>query len=160
MSDLKPYQDNPRHNNKSAKIVAKSIETYGYINPIVVTEDNIILAGHTCLKALKILGIEDADVLVVKGLNENQIKGFVIADNRVGEYSQWNYSAIDRLVTGDNDPLLHELGITSFKDNKAELENLIKLYRYGNIRNIEKKTTKSLSTITYKIPTHTNWYMV
>lgn len=126
LSDLKPYQDNPRHNNKSAKIVAKSIETYGYINPIVVTEDNIILAGHTRLKALKILGIEEADVLVVKGLNENQIKGFVIADNRVGEYSQWNYSAIDRLVTGDNDPLLHELGITSFKDNKAELENLIK----------------------------------
>lgn len=126
LSDLKPYQDNPRHNNKSAKIVAKSIETYGYINPIVVTEDNIILAGHTRLKALKILGIEDADVLVVKGLNENQIKGFVIADNRVGEYSQWNYSAIDRLVTGDNDPLLHELGITSFKGNKSELENLIK----------------------------------
>lgn len=126
LDDLKPYADNPRRNNKSAKIVAKSIKTYGYINPIVVTENNIILAGHTRLKALKLLGVEEADVLVIKGLSEDQIKGFIIADNRVGEYSQWNYAAIDRLMEGDDDPLMKELGITSFKDNKSELEKLIK----------------------------------
>lgn len=125
LDDLKPYMDNPRHNNKSAKIVAKSIAAYGYINPIIVTENNIILAGHTRLKALRILGVEEADVLVIKGLSEDQIKGFVIADNRVGEYSLWNYSAIDRLLTDDKDPLMKELGMSSFKDNKKELEDLI-----------------------------------
>lgn len=125
--ELKPYADNPRHNNKSAKIVAKSIKTYGYINPIIVTDEMVILAGHTRLKALKILGIDKVEVLVVHGLSNNEIKGFVIADNRVGEYSLWNYSAIDKLMSQQNtdDILLKELGITSFKDNKKALEDLI-----------------------------------
>jgi ParB-like chromosome segregation protein Spo0J len=127
VNELVPYAHNPRRNNKSAKIVAKSIQSYGYINPIIVTENNIILAGHTRLKALKILGIEEIEVLVVSGLSEEQIHGFVIADNRVGEYSQWNYSEVDRLVAGvaNNDALLKDLGMTSFKSNKKELEDLI-----------------------------------
>lgn len=125
--DLIPYAGNPRHNNKSAKIVAKSIQQYGYINPIVVTEDNIILAGHTRTKALQILGIEEIEVLEVTGLSEQQIHGFVIADNRVGEYSSWNYAGIDRMMSNvsKEDSLLKELGMTSFTDNKKELEDLI-----------------------------------
>lgn len=125
--DLVPYAGNPRHNNQSAKIVAKSIKQYGYINPIIVTENNIILAGHTRTKALKILGIEEIEVLEVCGLSEEQIHGFVIADNRVGEYSRWNYSAVDRMIAGEskNDALLKELGMTSFVDNKKDLEDLI-----------------------------------
>ena len=127
VSQLVPYAHNPRRNNQSAKIVAKSIESYGYINPIIVTEDNIILAGHTRLKALKILGIEEVEVLVIKGLTPEQIHGFVIADNRVGEYSRWNYAEIDRLMSGvaKDDKVLKELGMSSFIDNKKDLEDLI-----------------------------------
>ena len=127
VDDLIPYEANPRRNNKSAKIVAKSIEAYGYINPILVTDKNIILAGHTRLKALKILGIEEVEVLVISGLSDEQIHGFVIADNRVGEYSRWNYAAVDRMMTGvsKDDKLLKELGMSSFIDNKKDLEDLI-----------------------------------
>lgn len=125
VSDLIPYGRNPRRNNKSAQIVAKSIEAYGYINPIVVTDELLVLAGHTRLKALKILGHTEVEVLVVSGLSESQIKGFVIADNRVGEYSQWNYAEIDRLMSEDADPLMQELGLSSFSDNKKELEKLV-----------------------------------
>lgn len=125
VEDLVPYGRNPRRNNKSAKIVAKSIEAYGYINPIVVTDKLMVLAGHTRLKALKILGYKKIDVLVVSGLTEDQIKGFVIADNRVGEYSQWNYAEIDRLMSENPDELMGELGLTSFSNNKKELENLL-----------------------------------
>ena len=127
VDDLIPYEANPRRNNKSAKIVAKSIEAYGYINPILVTDKNIILAGHTRLKALKILGVEEVEVLVISGLSDEQIHGFVIADNRVGEYSRWNYAAVDRMMTGvsKDDKLLKELGMSSFIDNKKDLEDLI-----------------------------------
>ncbi len=106
--------------------MAKSIKAYGYINPIVVNDELVVLAGHTRLKALRILGWTEAEVLVVSGLTKEQIDGFVIADNRVGEFSQWNYSAVDKLVTSTTkDTLLKELGMTSFKDNKSELEKLI-----------------------------------
>tara|TARA_R110002020_G_scaffold224987_1_gene434892 strand:+ start:4359 stop:4784 length:426 start_codon:yes stop_codon:yes gene_type:complete len=126
INKLIPYGRNPRKNNKSAKIVAKSIETYGYINPIVVTDKMMILAGHTRLKALKILKIKgEIDVLMVSGLTEDQIHGFVIADNRVGEYSQWNYAEIDRLMDENPDELMSELGLSSFSNNKKELEGLI-----------------------------------
>ena len=127
VGDLIPYEANPRRNNKSAKIVAKSIEAYGYINPILVTDKNIILAGHTRLKALKLLGIEEVEVLVISGLSDEQIHGFVIADNRVGEYSRWNYAAVDRMMAGvsKDDKLLKELGMSSFVDNKKNLEDLI-----------------------------------
>jgi ParB family chromosome partitioning protein len=127
LSELKPYSRNPRRNNKSAKIVAKSIEAYGYINPIVVTDTMLILAGHTRLKALKILKYTEADVLVVSGLTEDQIKGFIIADNRVGEYSQWNYAEIDRLMSEDPDELMGELGLSSFSSNKKDLEGLLNI---------------------------------
>ena len=127
VADLVPYDGNPRHNNKSAKIVAKSIRQYGYINPIIVTPDNIILAGHTRTKALKILGIEEIEVLEIRGLSEEQIHGLVIADNRVGEFSLWNYSGLDRMMANSSkdDALLKELGMSSFVYNKKAMEELI-----------------------------------
>ena len=125
IDDIKPYPGNPRRNNKSAKIVAESIARYGYINPIVVTDAFMILAGHTRLKALKMLNYQNVDVLVIKGLSEEQIHGFMIADNRVGEYSQWNYAQIDRMLTGQPDTFINKLGLTSAMDNKKALEDLI-----------------------------------
>ncbi len=130
MGDLKPFPGNPRHNNKSAKMVAKSISEYGYINPIVVNDDLVILAGNTRFKALKILGLKDddvIDVLVVSGLSEHQENGFVIIDNRVGEYSTWNQAAISRMMEKENvkSDVLKDMGVTSVTDNKHELENLI-----------------------------------
>lgn len=129
LDDLVPYPGNPRHNNESAKIVADSIKMYGYICPITATaENNTILTGHTRLKAMRLLGQTHAWVIKVYGLTDEEIRGFVIADNRVGEYSRWNYSAVDRMVseTSNNNPMLKKLGMSSFKDNKSELEALIK----------------------------------
>ena len=88
VADLKLYPGNPRRNNESAKMVAKSIAAFGYINPIVVNPDNYILAGNTRCKALRILGVEEIDVLEVSGLTEQEERNFVIVDNRVGEFSQ------------------------------------------------------------------------
>lgn len=151
LDELVEFPGNPRHNNKSAKMVAKSIEEYGYINPIIAcdinetglapedwkkkkgapTEDTkyVILAGNTRFKALRSLNVEAADILVVSGLTPAQIRGFVIADNRVGEFSLWNYSALDRMVEsaeGSQKDELAEFGVTSVRDNKEALEALIR----------------------------------
>lgn len=124
--DIHCHPSNPRRNSKSAKMVAKSIEEYGYINPIVVDEEGTILAGNTRFKALEILGVEEFDVLVVKGLTEQEKIGFLISDNRVGEFSQWNYAGMQRLVAQvGNKESLKEIGITTIQDNKDELDKLI-----------------------------------
>lgn len=70
IGDLKPFGGNPRHNNESAKQVAKSIESFGYINPIVVDDGFVILAGNTRFKAIQLLGLskdDEIDVLQVCG---------------------------------------------------------------------------------------------
>lgn len=124
--DIHCHPSNPRRNSKSAKMVARSIEEYGYINPIVVDEEGTILAGNTRFKALEILGVEEFDVLVVKGLTEQEKIGFLIADNKVNEYSQWNYAGLQRLVEkAGNKESLKAIGITTMQDNKDELDKLI-----------------------------------
>ena len=132
MSLLKPYMGNPRHNNKSAEMVAKSIKEFGYINPIVVDENMTILAGNTRFKALQLLGYDEVEVLVVSGLTEKQKNGFVIADNRAGEYSKWNMSALERMLnTAELDEsILKEFGILSTKQTKKKIEEMI----YGDNR--------------------------
>lgn len=129
VSQLKPYAENPRHNNESAKIVAKSIKAYGYINPIVVDENYTILAGNTRFKALKLLGVTEIEVLVVYGLTEDQKKGFVIIDNRAGEYSKWNMTGLDRLVSSVEDSnekdILSEFEIKNIEEVKHKIEEMI-----------------------------------
>lgn len=127
LDKLVPYKGNPRHNTKSAKMVAESIKKYGYINPIVVDENFVILAGNTRFKALKLLGVGHADVLVVKGLSESDKNGFVIADNKVGEFSKWNYTALERMLeAGDIDQeALEGFGILSVRRTKEKLEEMI-----------------------------------
>ena len=56
LADLIPYENNPRKNDDAVPYVAESIEQCGYITPIVVDENNVILAGHTRLKALLKIG--------------------------------------------------------------------------------------------------------
>lgn len=127
ISDLKPFGGNPRHNNESAKQVAKSIESFGYINPIVVDDEFVILAGNTRFKAIQLLGLskeDEIDVLQVCGLTNEQKRGFVIADNRVAEYSKWNMSALDRML-GDGEmdmQMLADFGILNVKATKKKLE--------------------------------------
>ena len=130
IDELKSFSSNPRHNNESAKMVAKSIKDFGYINPIVVDESFTILAGNTRFKALKLLGYDSVEVLVVTGLSEAQKNGFVIADNRAGEYSKWNMAALERMLSNMNldADALSEFGILNIKEQKKKLEALV----YGN----------------------------
>lgn len=125
--DLKPFEGNPRHNTQSAEMVAKSIKEFGYINPIVVDETYTVLAGNTRLKALKLLGEKTAEVLVVEGLTDTQKRGFVIVDNRAGEYSRWNMSALDRMLAKGNldDEVLKQFGIQSVEEVKKQIERMI-----------------------------------
>ena len=107
MEDIHPYQNNPRKNNQAVEAVAESIRQCGYVAPIIVDEDNVILAGHTRYKALKKLGYKTADVLIKSGMTEEQKKKYRLLDNKTGELAQWDYDLLagelDGLDFGDLD---------------------------------------------------------
>ena len=96
VKDLKRYEHNPRRNNdKAVNAVKESIKKFGFTNPIIINQDNVILAGHTRLGALEALGIEKVDCIIVDGLTEEGEKAFRIADNRVGELSSWDKDLLE-----------------------------------------------------------------
>lgn len=85
---IKPYKNNPRNNDGAVEALANSIKTFGFINPIIVNQDYVILAGHTRLKALKKLNYKKAKIIQVS-LSPTKEKAFRLADNKVGELAQW-----------------------------------------------------------------------
>lgn len=90
IEELKEYENNPRSNNKAVRAVTESVKDFGYINPIIVNQDGVILAGHTRLKALKELDADEVECIVISHLTEEEEKAFRIADNRAAEFSEWD----------------------------------------------------------------------
>ena len=91
LKDLKPYENNPRlHSELQIIQIATSIKEFGFINPILADEKNMILAGHGRFLASQRLELDKVPVVVVEGLSEAQKKALVIADNKIASNSEWD----------------------------------------------------------------------
>ena len=100
MEDIRPYPNNPRKNDGAVDAVAESIRQCGYVAPIIVDENGVILAGHTRYKALQKLGYKNADVLVKSGMTEEQKKKYRLLDNKTGELADWDYDLLEMELDG------------------------------------------------------------
>jgi DNA modification methylase len=106
VSILQEYENNPRNNDEAIKAVANSIREFGFKVPIVITSDNVIIAGHTRLKASVSLGLEEVPCIIADDLNDEQIKAFRLADNKTAELATWDLSKLeDELANLDMDML-------------------------------------------------------
>lgn len=107
VSDVKPYDKNPRRNDGAVDAVASSIREFGFQQPLVVDKDGVLIVGHTRLKAAKKLGLKEVPVVVADGLSPEQVKAYRLADNKTSDFSTW-----------DNVLLLEELkDIAEFDDD-------------------------------------------
>lgn len=95
ISELKPYENNPRFNENAVDAVAASIKEFGFKVPIVIDKNNVIIAGHTRLKAAQKLGMTEVPVIVADDLTEEQVKAFRIADNKVAELAEWDFEKLE-----------------------------------------------------------------
>lgn len=91
ITSLKEYKNNPRVNDKAVAKVAASIDEFGFKVPIVIDGNNVIICGHTRLKAAKQLGLEVVPCIVADDLTDEQIKAFRLADNKTGEFADWDF---------------------------------------------------------------------
>lgn len=90
-----PYENNPRKNDEAVDEVAKSIQTFGFKNPIIVDKDFIIIAGHTRLKASQKLGLKEVPVIVAEDLTPDQANALRLADNKTAELAKWDKKLLD-----------------------------------------------------------------
>lgn len=85
-ASLKPYAHNSRaHTRAQIKLVANSVETYGWTNPILIDDDLNVIAGHARLDAAKLLGIERVPTIGLSHMTPAQKRAYIIADNRMNE---------------------------------------------------------------------------
>ena len=93
IKSIKPYDKNPRKNEKAIPQVIKSITEFGWRQPIVVDKDMVVIVGHTRLAAAKKMKLKQVPVHVAD-LTEAQVRAYRIADNRSHERSEWDMSVL------------------------------------------------------------------
>ena len=125
VSALEPYVRNPRtHTKTQVRQIARSIETFGWTNPILIDGSGGVIAGHGRLEAAKLLGLERVPTIRLADMSEAQIRAYVIADNRLAELAGWDDEllAIELQALSEID-LDFDIEITGFAT--AEIDTLI-----------------------------------
>lgn len=116
LSELKPYEKNPRRNDDAVDYVAKSIQEFGFKVPIIIDKDNVIVTGHTRYKAAQKLELKTVPCIKADDLTEEQIKAFRLADNKVSEFSAWDFDLLNEELEGILDLDMTELGFQPFEE--------------------------------------------
>lgn len=120
---LIPYARNPRtHTEEQVAQIAASIAEFGFVNPVLVGADGIIIAGHARVMAARKLGLAEAPVIVLDHLSEAQRRALVIADNRLAQNAGWD----EEMLRVELEALREDdfnLALLGFED--AEIESLL-----------------------------------
>lgn len=108
IDELVMYENNPRKNDEAVKYVADSIKEFGFNVPIVIDKNNVIVCGHTRLKAAKELKLSTVPCLIKDDLTDEQVKKFRLVDNKLAEIAEW-----DEILLKDE---LNEIDDLDFND--------------------------------------------
>ena len=123
ISQIHPYENNPRNNEAAVGPVAQSIKEFGFRVPILIDGKGTIIAGHTRYEAAKRLGMDKVPCIRVDDLTDAQIKAYRIADNKVAEASSWN----DDVLRAEMDALQAlDVDLSSTGFSEVELDGLLR----------------------------------
>lgn len=123
VNEIKPYKNNPKiHKDKQVKQISSSIKKFSFTNPILLDENNEILAGHGRYLAAKELKLETVPCIVLDHLSKEQKKAYRIADNKLTELGKWDENLLglefEDLSKLD---LSFDLNITGFETTEIDL---------------------------------------
>lgn len=91
ISELHPYENNARtHSESQLEAICNSIKEFGFINPVIIDENNMILVGHGRIEASKRLGMTQAPFRRVTNLTDDQKKAYILADNKLSDLGGWD----------------------------------------------------------------------
>ena len=118
INDIKEYENNPRNNEPAVEAVANSIKSFGFKVPIIIDKNNVIVAGHTRLRASRKLGYTEVPCVIADDLTEEQTKAFRLADNKTAELAEWNLEKL----TNELQFIEMDMEQFGFEDLEKELE--------------------------------------
>jgi ParB-like chromosome segregation protein Spo0J len=117
ITSIRPYERNPRLNDAGVDAVARSLQEFGWRQPIVVDEEGVIVVGHTRYKAALKLGMTEVPVHVAIGLTPAQLQAYRIADNQTAAFSTWDDDKLTAELM-DLQKQGYDLDLTGFEDDK------------------------------------------
>lgn len=125
--ELIEYEGNARKNDAGVAKIAESIKEFGFLNPIAIDANNVIISGHARLKAAKSLGLTEVPC-IVQNLSEEDANLARIVDNKSHEYSTWDVSKLHRELDGVHSEF-KTVFFTPNRDRKYFTDN--KLFIFG-----------------------------
>ena len=123
INDIKPYEKNPRNNAKAVDTVAASIAEFGFKVPMVIDKGNIVVTGHTRLKAAKKLGLSTVPCIRADDLTPEQIKAFRLADNKTSELAEWDFDLLGDEISEIIDIDMEGFGFELYDPEEERREN-------------------------------------
>jgi DNA modification methylase len=121
LNKLRPWEDNPRRNERAVEAVAKSIRNFGFNVPILCDQNFMIIAGHTRWKAAQKLGMDKVPIIVIE-INDTQRRAFAIADNKTAEIADWDFPKLKEVL---EELKLEDIDIKSLGFSDEEIRRLI-----------------------------------
>jgi len=127
---LKPYHRNARtHSKKQIRQIADSITRFGFTNPVLVSDDGDIIAGHGRVEAAKLLGMREVPTLALSHLSETERRAYILADNKLALNAGWDNEILAIELQGLID-LSFELDLTGF--GIAEIDSILDEARHSD----------------------------
>lgn len=121
ITELKPYDFNPRDNAAAVRSIAESIRAFGFVVPVVVAKDGTVASGHTRIEAAKTLGMTDIPTIEADHLSDEQINAFRLIDNKVAELAKWDFDLLSGEIAKLKDTGIE---LTDFGWTREELDCL------------------------------------
>ncbi|MDA0782485.1 MAG: site-specific DNA-methyltransferase [Proteobacteria bacterium] len=122
--ELKPYKNNARtHSDKQIQQIANSLKQFGFMNPVLIDSNNRIMAGHGRVEAAKKLGMKEVPVISSSHLSENQIRAYIIADNKIASNAGWDKNLLSIELKELSIETNFDIEITGFE--MAEIDLII-----------------------------------
>ena len=121
ISEIIPYDNNPRRNEKAVDAVANSIREFGFKNPIILDKDMVIISGHTRRLAALKLGLKKVPCYIATDLTDEQVRAFRLADNRVASFATWDEEKLRKEIAG-----IADLDMTAFGFREETIKDIFK----------------------------------
>lgn len=158
IDDIKPYENNPRHNDEAVEKVANSIKEFGFKQPIVVDKNKVIIAGHTRYRASKLLDLKEIPVLVADDLTDEQVKAYRLADNKTGEFADWDLDKLELEMMDLDDEFMAKFGFAFELEGEAETEEEQK--KEKRIKQLELKAFEHHDYLVFVFDNQQDWLNV
>lgn len=131
IDELKPYEKNARtHSEQQIETICNSIREFGFRNPVIIDENNMILAGHGRVMAAKQMGLEKVPFVRWEDMTETQKRGFILANNKTADLAGWDFDILQDELQDINLDMsdfgfddISEPGIDELEENDGVIEN-------------------------------------